>query len=235
MKTTGHSLAVRAAIALAVITFSLAVRAQGQTQTLKVLHDFRGKWDGSSPTAGVLFDPSGNIYGTTGEGGDINSCEGFGCGMVYKLSPTTAGGWAETSVFRFRSLTTGAFPTGNLLLDASSHLFSVDSQGGTSSNCVLFQVGCGLIFELSPAATSWHESVLQTFDNGTGGGNLSGGLVADAAGNIYGAAFNGGNLNDCSPYGCGSVDRLSPHDPLSSHETLPSTSPPATPPTSPPP
>ena len=212
MNATKTSVVFRTALALAAITFTLAVTARAQTHTLRVLHAFSGFWDGGEPLTGVIFDSSGNIYGTAGIGGNINACQGYGCGMVYKLSPTTGGGWQETSVFRFQSLNTGAFPTGNLLFDASGNLFGVDSEGGPSSNCVLFSAGCGLVFELSPTSTnSWQESVLRTFNNGTGGGALTGGLVADAAGNFYGAAYIGGNLSDCSPYGCGNVFRLSPN------------------------
>jgi hypothetical protein len=211
MHAAKSSAIFRTALALAAITFTLAVTAQAQTHTLKVLHAFSGKWDGGEPVTGVIFDASGNIYGTAAIGGNINACQGVGCGLVYKLSPTTGGAWQETSVFRFQSLTTGALPTGNLLFDSAGNLFGVDSEGGTSSNCALFQAGCGVVFELTPTSTSWHETVVQTFDNGTGGGDLMGGMVADAAGNLYGAAFIGGNLSDCLGQGCGNVFRLSPN------------------------
>jgi uncharacterized repeat protein (TIGR03803 family) len=49
-----------------------------------VLYAFRGT-DGALPYTGVFRDRHGNIYGTTGYGGDLNQCFGSGCGVVFKL------------------------------------------------------------------------------------------------------------------------------------------------------
>jgi uncharacterized repeat protein (TIGR03803 family) len=52
-----------------------------------VLHYFTGtKGDGAFPTGGVVRDESGNLYGTTGGGGDFSACY-RGCGIVFKLTP----------------------------------------------------------------------------------------------------------------------------------------------------
>jgi uncharacterized repeat protein (TIGR03803 family) len=55
-----------------------------------VLYSFNGEDDGGFPYAGLLRDQSGNLYGTTENGGDLNSqqgwCFGFGCGVVFKIS-----------------------------------------------------------------------------------------------------------------------------------------------------
>jgi uncharacterized repeat protein (TIGR03803 family) len=56
-------------------------------------------------------------------------------------------------------------------------------------------------------ASSWTETVLHRFD-GARGANPAGGLIADAAGNLYGTASDGGN-NACF-VGCGLVFELSP-------------------------
>jgi hypothetical protein len=53
-----------------------------------ILHEFSGGTEGSNPGAGVTLDSGGNIYGTTGVGGDL-SCNNFnnaGCGTVFKLA-----------------------------------------------------------------------------------------------------------------------------------------------------
>jgi uncharacterized repeat protein (TIGR03803 family) len=51
-----------------------------------VLYAFKAT-DGLLPYAGVFRDRHGNIYGTTGYGGeDLQACGGLGCGVVFKLS-----------------------------------------------------------------------------------------------------------------------------------------------------
>jgi len=54
--------------------------------TLRVLHTFTGGTDGLAPEAGVIGDGSGNLYGTTIDGGNAN-CIPQGCGVVFKITP----------------------------------------------------------------------------------------------------------------------------------------------------
>jgi len=57
--------------------------------------------DGAEPYGGaVIFDGGGNLYGTTFAGGENTNCMG-GCGVVYELSPSSGGSWAETVLYRF--------------------------------------------------------------------------------------------------------------------------------------
>jgi uncharacterized repeat protein (TIGR03803 family) len=58
----------------------------GGTWNLNVLYSFTGGGDGSQPKAPVLIDSSGNLYGTTNEGGDLSKCYGYGCGTVWKIT-----------------------------------------------------------------------------------------------------------------------------------------------------
>ncbi len=54
-----------------------------------VLYTFTGEADGARPYGSLFRDPAGNLYGTTGWGGDMN-CSAFGfsgCGVVFKLTP----------------------------------------------------------------------------------------------------------------------------------------------------
>jgi uncharacterized repeat protein (TIGR03803 family) len=52
-----------------------------------VLHNFTGKADGDGPEAGLTIDRSGNLYGTTVSGGDLNCEPSYGCGVVFKITP----------------------------------------------------------------------------------------------------------------------------------------------------
>jgi uncharacterized repeat protein (TIGR03803 family) len=52
-----------------------------------VLHNFTGKADGAFPEAGLAMDLSGNLYGTTVSGGDLNCEPSYGCGVVFKITP----------------------------------------------------------------------------------------------------------------------------------------------------
>jgi uncharacterized repeat protein (TIGR03803 family) len=190
-----------AALLVAGITFSPAQSVMAQTTALKVLHSFTGGSDGGTPVAGVIFDSAGNIYGTTFKGGDMSACSGFGCGIVYKLTPTGTGTWTESSVHRFQGEAMGLYPT-DLLFDSAGNLYGIDALGGVSGSCVNLQ-DCQIAFELSPTSTNWKETVLQTFSYGAVGGSPNG-MVADAAGNLYGSTAYGGSC-------CGLVFRLSPN------------------------
>ena len=93
----------------AAITFSLAVRAQAQTES--VLYTFTGGTTGSGPDAGVVIDSAGNLFGVTEEGGQTGGeCYSYGCGVVYELSPDGAGGWIETVIYTFTGGADGHFP-----------------------------------------------------------------------------------------------------------------------------
>jgi uncharacterized repeat protein (TIGR03803 family) len=76
--------------------FKLAPPASGQGPwTETVLYSFSGKDDGESPQAGVVLDPTGNLYGTTEFGGYQGNptCQGSGpgCGVVFELMPSQSG------------------------------------------------------------------------------------------------------------------------------------------------
>jgi uncharacterized repeat protein (TIGR03803 family) len=64
--------------------------------------------EGFSPNAGLVFDQSGNLYGTTLYGGPVGGCGNEGCGVVFELSPNGSGGWTETLLYSFPG--GGSFP-----------------------------------------------------------------------------------------------------------------------------
>ncbi|HEY4846907.1 MAG TPA: choice-of-anchor tandem repeat GloVer-containing protein, partial [Methylocella sp.] len=155
----------------------------GGTET--VLHSFTGGSDGSGPTAGLIADSAGNLYGTTtnGGGGGGPECVGSGCGVVFKLSP----GGTETVLHSF-SFSDGANP-GALIADSAGNLYGTTLTGGASNGGAAHG---GVVFKLSPGGT---YTVLYTFcrlPSCSDGDMPAAGLIADNAGNLHATTSNGG-------------------------------------------
>jgi uncharacterized repeat protein (TIGR03803 family) len=149
--------------------------AAGGSWTEKVLHSFNNNGDGTNPTASLIFDASGNLYGTTELGGTSNY------GTVFELTSTGA----EKILHSFNGAD-GSIPSANLISDVGGNLYGTTRSGGTSDY--------GTVFELTPAAGgSWTEKVLHHFSaRGTDGNQPWSGLILDAAGNLYGTTEGGG-------------------------------------------
>lgn len=91
--------------------------ASGGTWTETVLYTFRGNPtsgpDGAYPAAGLVLDSSGNLYGTTAQGGT------YGQGTVFKLAPTSNGKWKEAVIHEFAGYPgDGANPVASLIFDS---------------------------------------------------------------------------------------------------------------------
>jgi hypothetical protein len=162
---------------------------------------------GGIPNGGLVADASGNLYGTTQEGGNFNNdCSEEGCGVVFKLSPTSSGEWKETALHTFTDGWDGAFPGGPLIFDAAGNLYGTAELGGTGNGCA-----CGVVFELSPTSSGlWKEAVLYNFSGNADGSYPDTELTFDGAGNLYGSTFEGGDLDGCKGRGCGVAFELSP-------------------------
>ena len=168
-----------------------------------VLHNFAGGTDGFQPVAGVILDGQGNLYGTTAYGGGGQLCESGssnGCGVVFKLTPDGT----ETILYAFSGGTDGAIPTAGLVRDAKGDLYGTTQHGGRGTGC-LGNPGCGTVFKITRSGTL---KVLYRFRGGMDGANPVGGLMLDAAGNLYGTTAEGGV--GCNGYGCGTVFKLTP-------------------------
>ncbi len=173
--------------------FKLTPNSDG-SWTRNTLHNFTSSPDGFSPSASLVFDAAGNLYGTTSSGG-LNA----GYGTVFKLSPNSNGTWTETVLHSFTGAD-GSIPVAGLIFDPSGNLYGTASTGG--------QNGAGVVYKLAPNTDgSWTESVLHSFTNGDGQDPF-GGVVLDAAGNLYGTTMMGGPIHDCSGF-CGVVYKLS--------------------------
>lgn len=174
------------------VTSAVATLAQSES----VIHSFAGN-DGSDPQGGLTLDASGNLFGTTQNGGVSATCQG--CGTVFELTPGPKGTWTETVIYAFGA-SDGIAPTGPLLLDRKGNLYGTTIVGGNS--------GGGSVFELSPGANgTWTEKILYNFTGGVDGGTpFGGGLAMSSTGHLYGMTDLGGQ------YGYGTVFELVPAD-----------------------
>jgi uncharacterized repeat protein (TIGR03803 family) len=104
------------------------VAASGWSET--ILHTFLGlnAGDGSIPN-GLIFDPSGNLYGTTVGGGQFNP------GTIFKLTPN-AGSWQETVLYSFTGGDDGAYPSAALTMDPAGNLYGTTLWGGPAGDTV---------------------------------------------------------------------------------------------------
>jgi uncharacterized repeat protein (TIGR03803 family) len=187
------------AVSVCILVLSFAAFAQISEQ---VTYSFTGK-SGSDPRTNLVFGPSGKVYGMTTNGG-INgnpNCGKSGCGVVFELTPKTAGSWGYQPLYPFKGGADGFAPYGNVVFDAEGNLYGTTSAGGTYNQ--------GTVFKLMPSSSGqWTETILHSF-SGTeidGDGSMpQAGLTQDAKGNLYGTTYSGGTTNN------GSVFELSPN------------------------
>jgi len=184
MRSERLSIRLRAALAIIAATF-LVTSTWAQTHE-NLLYSFSG-FDGSYPSAGLIFDAAGNLYGTTLRGGDSGEDDG----TVFELTPAAGGGWTETVLHYFNnSGTDGIEPYAGLIFDAAGNLYGTTFAGGASGNC---GGGCGTVFELSPSGSGWMEQVLHSFIGRPDGFGPYAGLIFDGTGNLYGTTVYGGS------------------------------------------
>jgi len=164
-------------------TVFMATRSGG-TWTETVLHSFN-KTDGATPTAGVVLDSAGNLYGTTNSGAN-------GWGNVFELTPSGSG-WIYQIVYTFTNGMDGRSPRGGLVLDGTGDLYGSAQDNGQNLG--------GTIFELSPSNGGWTFNLLYSL---SGNGGPADTLTFDTAGNLYGTNYADGT------YEAGSVFELSP-------------------------
>jgi uncharacterized repeat protein (TIGR03803 family) len=227
MRQTKFWFRMSGAVAMLAMVLILQTEAAAAS-TNKILYEFKGVPDGSTPLASLIFDAAGNLYGTTAEGGSGVCSSSSGCGTVFKLTPNADGSWTESVLYSFCSLSNcadGGNPgasliapdviSAGLIFDGAGNLYGTTTQGGSGAGCGI-SGGCGVVFKLTPNADgSWTESVLYNFcslANCADGENPGDGLIFDKVGNLYGTTPGGGHpgCNDVWP-GCGVVFKLTPN------------------------
>ncbi len=160
------------------------------TGLFKVLYNFKCAPDGYLGGS-VVVDAQGNVYGGTYEGGDPQACPFFGCGIIFKISPSGQ----ETILHTFRNKE-GAVPN-ELMFDSQGLLWGTTSGGGTYDKGTIFTI-----------TTDGVYTDVYDFQGGMNGGVPYAGLVQDSNGAFYGTV--GGGVVNCIQSGCGMVFKFSP-------------------------
>ena len=158
----------------------------GQWQ-FNVIYTFTGGTDGGVPATDLVFDKSGNLYGTTSYGGDLQCsiASSAGCGVVFELTPN-AGVWAETTLYAFTLANgDGALPTGGVTFDAAGNLYGTTADGGNITT------GAGTVFRLSKTSQGWKETAIYELDEATEGEDPQCATLG-SNGNIFVDAYFGG-------------------------------------------
>ena len=141
-----------------------------KTGSYGLLYSFKGgSSDGQNPYAGVAFDKSGILYGTTFGGGTDNA------GVVYKLA-----GGSESVLHHFlRNGSDGINPYASLLCVKGN--FYGTTEGGNSDG--------GTVYKITPAGV---HTVIHSFAGGADGYNTYSALALGAKNTFYGTTLNGG-------------------------------------------
>jgi uncharacterized repeat protein (TIGR03803 family) len=92
---------------------------------------------GGGPAGSLVMDKAGNLYGTTITGGNPG-CGSYGCGTIFKLTPSN-GTWTCTELYDFTGGADGGAPYSNLVMDSAGNFYGTASIGGQSGNGVVFE------------------------------------------------------------------------------------------------
>lgn len=130
-----------------------------------------GNGSGVYPYSGVSLDSSGNLFGTTRDGG------ASGYGTVYEI---VKGSSVVTTLASFTN-TNGSVPWSGVSLDSSGNLFGTTQYGGVNNYGVVYEIASG----------THNMTTLASFDSASGAYPYSG-VTLDGSGNLFGATYRGG-------------------------------------------
>ena len=97
-----------------------------------VLFTFNSDAGGYRPQNGLVRDAEGNLYGTTQIGGDA------GYGVVFEI--TRYGKEKVLHSFCSGDCSDGAYPWGDLIIDATGNLYGTTSGGGVNGNGTIYKI-----------------------------------------------------------------------------------------------
>jgi len=177
--TTSTGRQLRSAGGVLTIALLFVAALQAHAQTFIVLHRFAGfPNDGRMPTAPLIEDSAGNLYGTTYAAGK------YGGGVVFKLNPNGHGTVLHNfSTGAAAAATNGANPAGGLVMDAAGNLYGTTANGGDLQCSLNHPDGCGTVFRLD---STNRLTVLQRFNGGYDGADPTQSLLLDASGRLFG-------------------------------------------------
>jgi uncharacterized repeat protein (TIGR03803 family) len=147
--------------------------------------------DGGGPAGQLIFDASGNLYGTTTRGG-LGGGSGRAGGTVFELSPSLSG-WTHTILYNFcvngnvRICPDGDQPEAGVTFDKAGNLYGTTMSGGTKNS-----QGAGTVFEISPGSNGWTHKTLVAFNPISFLAIPVGTVSFDPAGNLYSTASENG-------------------------------------------
>jgi len=146
-----------------------------------IIYSFQGGSDGRYPYSGLIFDQSGNLYGTTTDGGS------GGGGTVFELSPS-GGGWTFSVLYSLTGPSgCSCGPAWALVMDAAGNLYDTTQGDGAYK--------LGNVFKLTNTGGSWTYTSLYDFTGGNDGWFPISGVTLDTSGNLYGTTYYGGTDN----------------------------------------
>jgi len=109
---------------------------------------------------------------------------------------------AESILYTFMGGVDGGYPYSSLIFDGNGNLYGTTEIGGF--------YGKGTVFELTPNAGSWTETVLYNFGTNSADGIYpQGSVIFDSAGNLHGTTYYGGSSTNCG-FGCGTIFQITP-------------------------
>ena len=198
MKSTRSSR--RGATRVVAATLMMLVAAiTSSAQTFTTLLNFN-EGDGADPQyMSMVQGTDGNLYGSTILGGNLSCDAPYGCGTLFKVTPTGT----LSTLYTFcaqANCADGAYPSG-LVLGTDENFYGTTYFGGASPSC---SGGCGTVFRIT------RDGVLTTlYSFGSADGAYPYAALVEANdGNFYGTTSQGGS--GCSQVGCGTVFKITP-------------------------
>jgi uncharacterized repeat protein (TIGR03803 family) len=172
--------------------YQLVSSSEGYTEN--ILYSFTNGSDGRYAFGGLIFDRSGNLYGSTEDGG------AGGAGTAFELTPVGNGNWSYSALYPFSGARYYNGPYASFVMDGAGNLYGTTWGSGAH--------GLGNVFKLTPTSQApWTYTSLHDF-TGYDGQNPISNVTFDASGNLYGTASLGDN-GTCDT-GCGVVWKITP-------------------------
>jgi uncharacterized repeat protein (TIGR03803 family) len=158
--------------------FEIVKTAGGYAATPTTLVSFHDGDDGAEPSAGLLADANGDLFGTTATGGANRF------GTVFEIAKTPTGYASTPTTLVSFDESDGSLPDGSLIANFNGDLFGTTATGGANND--------GTVFEIAKTDAGYASTptVLASF-NVTDGARPNGSLIGDFNGDLFGTTALG--------------------------------------------